>query len=172
MSHSNVSLPTVRAHQLRILARDNERPAVDILDEFIQGAWEWAGYEADGYLPPFDISAGRDDETGHPRVFLVYPGAPILDLSILEAHRLADGIKEITKGTMAPSKVVVHASSGGDLGGVVAERKGRGLVLKFCDTHDGAARTFAIGLTKSVAQDLARAILVTADKAMLLISAS
>lgn len=166
MNHSTISLPNVRAHQLRHIAAELDCTATDFLDDYIAQSWEHLGWAGVGYLPPWDIGAGTDDETGQPRVYLTHPGAPILDLGIPEARRLASGIKEITKSTLGPSKIVVHANSGGDLGGVVVERKGRGLVFKFCDTLDGAPRTFVVGLTRSVAKDLAAAIIVHADRAL------
>ncbi|WP_156399285.1 hypothetical protein [Methylobacterium sp. Leaf466] len=161
MSHSTVSIPTARAHQFRLLARHHEVPAADLLDEFIRGSWDHAGFEFD--LPPFDMPVGRDDATGEQRVFLSTPGADVLDFSADQAHAVANGIMALLAGSA--SRFVVAARCAGRPGGLVGERRGRGYTLKIAGNLDGVPRAAVVSLTRSVANDLARILEDRASKA-------
>lgn len=159
MSHSNISLPTARAHQFRKLASYHEVAAIDLLDEFIRGSWEWAGFDTD--LPPFDFSVGRDDETGEPRVYFAAPGTDILDFSADQAEAVAQGIMALVD--RKASHFVVAARCAGRPGGLLGERRGRGYVLKICGDRDGEPRAAVVSMTTSVGEDLAR---IFADRAV------
>lgn len=158
MSHSTVSIPTARAHQLRLLASHHEVPAADLLDEFIRGSWNHAGFEFD--LPPFDVPVGRDDATGEQRVFFSTLGADVLDFSADQARAVEHGIMALLAGTA--SRFVVAARCAGRPGGLVGERRGRGYTLKIAGDLDGVPRAAVVSLTRSVANDLAR---IFADRA-------
>lgn len=161
MSHSTVSLPTARAHQLRELAQYFEVPAIDLLDQFIAGCWEDAGFE--DLLPPFEIIVSPDDATGAPRVFFSAPGADILDLAPADAHAVSRGLLSLLAGTA--SRFVVPAQCGGRPGGLVGARWGRGFVLRIAGDLDGAPRAAVVSLTASVARDLARILAARAEQA-------
>jgi hypothetical protein len=161
VSHSTISLPLARADQLRHLARHHEVHAAELLDGFIRQAWDDAGFMPE--LPPFEALVARDDATGMPYVAFSAPQADILEFTPAQAFQFARGLYDLLSGTA--TRFVVSGSCAGERAGVVGEKRGRGFSLKIAGTLVSGSRVVVLGLTTSVARDLAQLLTDRAAKA-------
>lgn len=114
-------------------------------------------------LPPFQVIATRDDATGAPSVAFSAPRADILNFTPTQAIQFAHGITELVDGTA--TRFVASGSCAGERAGVVGERRGRGFALRIAGSLTAGSQVTVIGLTASIARDLARLLADRAAKA-------
>ncbi|KQP55051.1 hypothetical protein [Methylobacterium sp. Leaf108] len=131
------------------------------MDGYIRQAWDQAGFTPE--LPPFQIIDTRDDATSAPRVAFSAPQADILEFTPAQAMQFANGITDLLDGIA--SRFVVSGSCAGERAGVVGEKRGRGFALKVAGSLVAGSQVTVIGLTTSVARDLARLLADRAAKA-------
>lgn len=119
-------------------------------------------------LPPFQVIATRDDATGAPSVAFSVPRADILDFTPTQAIQFARGITELLDGNA--TRFVASGSCAGERAGVVGEKRGRGFALKVAGSLTAGSQVTVLGLTLSVARDLARLLADRAAQATALVS--
>ena len=142
-------------------------PVTDFVDQFIRKAWRDIGQAPN--LPPFELAACQDDETGEPVVIFATTGTEPVFLTPEQAQEVAQGLRALLDG--ANPRFTVSARCSGFHARFIGERKGRGFVLKIADNLDRDTKAVRVsGLSVSIAEDLADAFDDAATKAVALMT--
>ncbi|PXW57728.1 hypothetical protein [Methylobacterium sp. B4] len=151
--HTTLTLPAIRAAQLRQVASKRGATSLELVDAFIRASWD--DVIGDRSLPGFDLTAGLDDETGTPTVYFNNTGTQPVFLTVEQAHAVADGINELVHGRA--TRFEVDAAYESYRARFVGTKKGRGFILQVEDDVADASREpiMVHGLTTSIAEDLA-----------------
>lgn len=161
--HSTLSLPAIRAAQLRHVAHEKNATSADIVDSFIRAAWTDVGGGV--VLPGFDFAACLDDDSGEPVVTFVCTGSLPVLITPEQAHEVASGIRDLLAAIAA--RFEVDAICEGSRACFIGTRKGRGFTIQLLDNLNDPGRkpVTLLGLTASIAADLAEAFETFAKRA-------
>jgi len=151
--HTTLSMPAIRAAQLRQVAAKRGTTPLELVDAFIRASWD--DVIGDKSLPDFDLTAGLDDDTETPTVYFTYTGTQPVFLTVEQTHAVADGITDLVHGRA--TRFEVDASYEIYRARFVGTKKGRGFLLQIEDDVADASRKpiMVHGLTASIAEDLA-----------------
>lgn len=162
--HTTISLPAIRAAQLRQVATKKGATSLGLIDAFIRASWDRT--IGDKSLPGFDLTAGLDDDTRTPTVYFTYTGTQPVFLTVEQAHAVADGINDLVRGRA--TRFEVDAAYESYRARFVGTKKGRGFIFQIEDDVADASRQpiMVHGLTASIAEDLAESFRHSAAKAL------